>query len=399
MYKTYRPKTIEDYTTANIKDLSSSLFILDMTTKNGNLLRQCLSVGYTISSYRIAMDKQRKEFGSITPFSANHGAWTVEDGSFRMGRRTLKYRNQVIESMKVFNYGSLNYDYVYSVAHMVAPGETLASSHMETNCGGKGLNQSIAMSKAGLHVYHAGMVGEDGEELVNMCKDNGIDTTFISSHAGKNGHAMIQVNRQGENSIILFEGSNGKNSTEKIKMVMEAVEEGDILLLQNEINLLDEIIEAAYEKKARIILNPSPFNEKVLQCKLEHVSVFILNEIEGGQMSGEAEPEDIISVLQKRYPEAEIVLTLGKDGVVYAGRGELCHMKSFRAAAVDTTAAGDTFTGYYIASEVDGVNKETALRRACAAAAIAVTRKGASVSIPVPDEVEKFLKEQGESNC
>lgn len=298
--------------------------------------------------------------------------------------------------MKLLNYGSLNYDYVYPVDHMVAPGETLAAGQMQTNCGGKGLNQSVALAKAGMEVCHAGMAGEDGDGLIAMLSEAGIDTRFISRHPGRNGHAIIQVNREGENSIILFEGSNGKNSVEKIEEVLGHFGAGDVLLLQNEINLLAEMIDAAYARGMKVVLNPSPYNEKIAGCNLGHVSVFLLNEIEGGQMTGETEPERILEKLHALYPEAEAVLTLGKQGVRHMdSSGECTRCPSFPVEAVDTTAAGDTFTGYFIASMAKGKPVFEALLTASAASAIAVTRHGASVSIPEAGEVEEFLREQG----
>ncbi len=277
--------------------------------------------------------------------------------------------------MKLVNFGSLNYDYVYSVDHMVLPGETLSSNSMETFCGGKGLNQSIALAKAGVSVYHAGMVGEDGESLIDMCKENQIDYRYISKVQGKSGHTIIQLDKQGQNSIILFPGTNGLNTLEHIEEVLDYFQEGDMILLQNEINLLDQIIEKAYEKKMKIVLNPSPFNEKVKACDLSKVSMFLMNEIEGYQITGEKEPEDILNVMESKYPSAEVVLTLGKDGVMYSGNGMRYFRESFKVKAVDTTAAGDTFTGYFLASVIEGKSIEEALKIGSFAASIAVTRK------------------------
>lgn len=293
--------------------------------------------------------------------------------------------------MKLVNFGSLNYDYVYSVDHMVLPGETLSSNSMETFCGGKGLNQSIALAKAGVSVYHAGMVGEDGERLIDMCKENQIDYRFISKVQGKSGHTIIQLDKQGQNSIILFPGTNGLNTLEHIEEVLDYFQEGDMILLQNEINLLDQVIEKAYEKKMKIVLNPSPFNEKVEACDLSKVSVFLMNEIEGHQITGEKEPEDILNVMESKYPGVEVVLTLGKDGVMYSGNGKRYFRESFKVKAVDTTAAGDTFTGYFLASVIEGKSIEDALKIGSFAASIAVTRKGATSSIPAKDEVENRL--------
>lgn len=294
--------------------------------------------------------------------------------------------------MKVLNYGSLNYDYVYLVEHMVQLGETISSFDMETHFGGKGLNQSIALAKAGADVYHAGMVGEDGEDLAAFCRRYGVHTDFITKQAGKSGHAIIQITPEGENCIILYSGSNGKNTEEKIDEVLAGFAEGDLLLVQNEINLLDLLVEKAYDREMKIVLNPSPMNEKVLCCDLKKVSLFILNEVEGEQLTGEKEAEHILRRMRELYPDAEVVLTLGKEGSMYAGPGKTCACDSFAVEAVDTTAAGDTFTGYYLASILRGKSIEESLKTASAASGIAVTRKGAAPSIPEAEEVEDFLK-------
>lgn len=294
--------------------------------------------------------------------------------------------------MKVLNYGSLNYDYVYLVKHMVQLGETISSSGMETHFGGKGLNQSIALAKAGADVYHAGMVGEDGDDLIAVCQKHGVHTNYITRQTGRSGHAVIQITPEGENCIILYSGSNGKNTEEKIDEVLAGFEEGDLLLLQNEINLLDLLVEKAYDRKMKIVLNPSPMNEKLLKCDLKKVSLFLLNEVEGEQLTGETEAERILGRMRELYPDAEVVLTLGKEGSIYAGPRRKCVCESFSVEAVDTTAAGDTFTGYYIASVLRGKSIEESLKTASAASGIAVTRKGAVPSIPDAEEVEVFLK-------
>lgn len=298
----------------------------------------------------------------------------------------------MVTEMKVLNFGSLNYDYVYLVKHMVQLGETISSSGMETHFGGKGLNQSIALAKAGADVYHAGMVGEDGEDLIAVCKKYGVHTDYITRRPGKSGHAVIQITPEGENCIILYSGANGENTEEKINEVLAGFEEGDLVLLQNEMNLLDLIVEKAYDRKMKIVLNPSPMNEKILNCDLKKISLFLLNEVEGEQLTGETEAACILNRMRELYPNAEVVLTLGKEGSVYAGPRMNCACGSFSVEAVDTTAAGDTFTGYYIASVLRGKSIEESLKTASAASGIAVTRKGAVPSIPDAEEVEDFIK-------
>lgn len=289
--------------------------------------------------------------------------------------------------MKVLNFGSLNLDYVYSVDHMVMPGETLASGGMNTFCGGKGLNQSIALAKAGVPVYHAGMIGEEGGALLDACKEGGVKTDFIKTIPGKSGHTIIQVDKDGQNCILLFGGANRSITKEFVDEVLSHFEEGDILLLQNEVNLLDYIINKAYEIGMVIILNPSPYNNALDVCEFQKVSMFLLNEIEGGQVTGETETEKILEKLKELYPETKVVLTLGREGSVYQYKEEQYRQGIYKVKAVDTTAAGDTFTGYFISSVIDGMSVPEGLDLAAKASAIAVSREGATASIPFREEV------------
>ena len=293
----------------------------------------------------------------------------------------------VILFMKVLNFGSLNLDYVYQVDHIIIPGETMASQGRNTFCGGKGLNQSIALAKAGIPVYHAGMIGEGGEILLQACIDNGVKTDYIRKIDGPCGHTVIQVDKNGQNCIILFGGANRSMTKEFINSVLADFEKGDILLLQNEINELDYIIDSAYEKGMMIILNPSPYDSALDACDLSKVSLFLVNEIEGYQITGEREPEKILAKIKELYPSAKIVLTLGGDGSVYQDETGVYHQGIFKVKAVDTTAAGDTFTGYFISSILDGLPVKEGLELAAKASALAVSRPGATDSIPLREEV------------
>lgn len=293
-------------------------------------------------------------------------------------------------TMKLLNFGSLNYDYVYSVDHIVQPGETLSSSKMETFCGGKGLNQSIALVKAGAQVYHAGIVGTDGGDLLKVCDDNHIERSLVKQEDDKSGHAIIQVNKDGQNCILLYGGCNRRNSKENVDRVLQNFGKGDMIVLQNEINLIDFIIDEAYEKNMTIVLNPSPFDDAMQACDLNKVSIFLMNEVEGAQITGETEPDKILDCMIKRYPNARVVLTLGKLGVRYRDSQQAYSHGVYRVPIVDTTAAGDTFTGYFIASILRGESVPEALRLASVASSIAVTKKGATSSIPVLEEVKEI---------
>ena len=289
--------------------------------------------------------------------------------------------------MKVLNFGSLNLDYVYQVESILIPGETQASKSRQIFCGGKGLNQSIALAKAGIPVYHAGLIGEGGEPLLEVCKENGVNTEFIRQIPGPCGHTVIQVDRNGQNCILLFGGSNRSMTKEFVDSVLDSFDEGDIILLQNEINELDYIIDRAYEKKMMIILNPSPFDSALEKCDLSKISLFMMNEIEGFQITGEKEPDRILAKVKELYPKAKVVLTLGGDGSVYQDETGIYRQGIFKVKTVDTTAAGDTFTGYFISSVIDGMPVQDGLKLAAKASAIAVSRPGATASIPVRSEV------------
>lgn len=289
--------------------------------------------------------------------------------------------------MKVLNFGSLNLDYVYSVDHMVTPGETLASYGMNIFCGGKGLNQSIALAKAGVEVYHAGMIGDEGDVLLKTCREGGVKADYIRKIEGKSGHTIIQVDKDGQNCILLYGGANQSITKEYVDEVLGHFEKGDILLLQNEVNMLDYIIDSAYDRGMMIILNPSPYNSALDACDFHKISMFLLNEIEGAQVTGEKETDKILEKLKEIYPEAKVVLTLGGDGSVYQHKEEQYRQGIFKVKAVDTTAAGDTFTGYFISSIIEGLPVPEGLRLAAKASAIAVSREGATASIPLKDEV------------
>ena len=293
--------------------------------------------------------------------------------------------------MRILNFGSLNIDNVYAVDHFIRPGETMSSLGMEVFCGGKGLNQSIAMARAGAHVWHAGAVGRnDGKKLLELLAESGVNTDFVRKTDGVSGHTIIQVDKNGQTCILLFGGSNQEITPGQVDETLAHFEEGDILLLQNEINGLAGLIKKAAEKGMKISLNPSPVTGELLELPLELVDCFILNEIEGADICGqEAKEEEIPQLLHEKYPRAVILLTLGSRGCIYYDGENRYEQPAFCVEAVDTTAAGDTFTGYFIASAVKGNSVPDALLKAAKAAAITVMGKGAAPSIPWDKQVEE----------
>lgn len=294
--------------------------------------------------------------------------------------------------MRILNFGSLNIDNVYSVEHFLRPGETMNSLGMEVFCGGKGLNQSVAIARAGAQVWHAGAVGQgDGGKLIDLLAESGVNTEFVRKTEGVSGHTIIQVDKKGQNCILLYGGANQEITPEQVEETLAYFEKGDILLLQNEINGLRSLIEKASEKEMKIYLNPSPVTKELLEQPLELVDCFILNEVEGADICGqEADEEAIPELVRKKYPRAAVLLTLGSRGCIYYDGVNRYEQPAFRVNAVDTTAAGDTFTGYFIASTVRGSSVPAALLIAARAAAITVMGKGAAPSIPWRRQAEEM---------
>lgn len=289
--------------------------------------------------------------------------------------------------MKILNFGSCNIDLVYTLDHIVAPGETETGLSMNVFPGGKGLNQSIALARAGVGVAHAGCIGSDGDMLLQLMRDSGVDISHLKQVPQKNGHAVIQVGKDGENSIFIYAGTNAMITEELIDGTLSHFGEGDFLLLQNEINNVDIIVRKAGEKGMKIVLNPSPYNEKIKEIDLSLISYLILNEIEAKMLTGCSDIESCLEDLSKKYPDMTVVLTLGKRGSMVRAKNTEIFQSAFRVHAVDTTAAGDTFTGYFIASIVRGASYAEALKIASAASAISVTKNGAAPSIPLEEEV------------
>ena len=294
--------------------------------------------------------------------------------------------------MKALCFGSLNIDYTYRVDHFVARGETLLSEDLQVFSGGKGLNQSVALSRAGVETYHAGTIGEDGQFLLRQLREAGVDTSCVDVRGDvRTGHAIIQNSVDGDNCILLYGGANQAVTCEQVDKVLERFAPGDVLVLQNEISQLDYIVEQAAARGLRIALNPSPMKDAILALPLQKICWLLLNEVEAGQILGctVADGPAAARALREKLPRTAIVLTLGADGAVYAGDEGVFVQGAFPVQAVDTTAAGDTFTGYFLAGVLEGMTPQQAMALAAKASAISVTRKGAAPSIPVREEVTR----------
>ena len=276
---------------------------------------------------------------------------------------------------------------MYSLDHIVAEGETEQSEQMNIFAGGKGLNQSVAVSRAGAKVYHAGCIGKDGDMLFDVLNGENIDTSLVKKLPEPNGHAIIQVSCKGENSIFVYPGTNRMITREYVDVVLAGFGKGDIVILQNEINSIDYIIEKAFKSGMTVILNPSPINDDVLKLDLNMISYIVLNEIEAKKLFGGTDAEASIFVASQKYPKLHIVLTKGVHGSIYHGPDGTIFQNAYKVEAVDTTAAGDTFMGYFVAGIANRLPLKTVLRQAAAASAIAVSRHGASPSVPHVSEV------------
>jgi ribokinase len=289
--------------------------------------------------------------------------------------------------MKILNFGSINIDYVYDVNHFVKPGETIASKGFQTFIGGKGCNQSVALAKAGVNVFHASNISESGLFIQSQLEKWNVNTQFINVVLEATGHAIIQVNAEGENAIIIHGGANQTITKVQIENTLNHFGNGDILLLQNEINAIPEIIEKAKSRGMKVFFNPAPMTENVHNFPLSLIDVFIINETEGEGLTGEKEIEKILATMQTKFPESATLLTLGKNGSIYLDKNERIKIAAKKVKAIDTTAAGDTFIGYFMAGLEKGLSIKAALELATEAAAITVTRKGGSVSVPFLNEI------------
>ena len=291
-------------------------------------------------------------------------------------------------SARITNFGSCCIDNVYQVPHFVAPGETLPCTGYAVFPGGKGLNQSIALARAGADVRHAGRVGHDGEWLRAELESAGADVSLLKVTDAATGHAVIQISPDGENSIVIYGGANQDVNSADVDEVLSTCEPGELLLLQNEISELKAIMDKAKARGLRVAFNAAPMTEEVKALPLETVDYFIVNEIEGKMITGRETPDEIINTMLERFPDSAVVLTLGREGARYADAGQQVSRSGFPADAKDTTGAGDTFTGYLLAGIAAGDPIETCLEAACRAAAICVTRPGAASSIPTRDELD-----------
>lgn len=289
--------------------------------------------------------------------------------------------------MKVLCFGSANLDHVYKVDHFTVPGETQGCLEYNIKCGGKGVNQAIAMAFAGNDTYFAGIIGSDGGLLKDALVDKGVHIDYMKISNKPTGHAIIEVDQSGQNHILLYGGTNKEIDFEYIDEVLSHFSKGDIVVLQNEINNVPYIIERCYEKEMKSFFNAAPYDIAVKNYPIEKVTWLVVNETEGAALSNEEDYEKIIQTLKQKYPHTHILFTMGKEGSRVLTDKEDIKVEALKVNAVDTTGAGDTYIGYFVRGIVEEMPLLETAQMATKASAIAVTRFGAVDSIPNYEEV------------
>lgn len=289
--------------------------------------------------------------------------------------------------MKVLCFGSANLDHVYKVDHFTVPGETQGCLEYNIKCGGKGVNQAIAMAFAGNDTYFAGIIGSDSGLLKDALVDKGVHIDYMKISNKPTGHAIIEVDQSGQNHILLYGGTNKEIDFEYIDEVLSHFSKGDIVVLQNEINNVPYIIERCYEKEMKIFFNAAPYDIAVKNYPIEKVTWLVVNETEGAALSNEEDYEKIIQTLKQKYPHTHILFTMGKEGSRVLTDKEDIKVEALKVNAVDTTGAGDTYIGYFVRGIVEEMPLLETAQMATKASAIVVTRFGAVDSIPNYEEV------------
>lgn len=286
--------------------------------------------------------------------------------------------------MAIWNLGSINADMVYAVPHIPVAGETLSSTGRGVFLGGKGTNMSVAAARAAAIVHHIGAVGDDGEWAVDRLMEYGVDTRFIARVDEDTAQAIITVDPQGENMIILFPGANDAIPQAILQEAMAEAETGDWLLIQNETNLQRTAATLGRKMGLKVAYAAAPFDADRVRAVLPHLDLLLLNRVEADQLhkaTGQR-PQDL--------GIRDVIVTLGGDGADWFGPDGHQHFDAVPVTPVDTTGAGDTFTGYVIAGLDRGHPMAQAIKLAMRAAALMVTRHGTADVIPDLKDLEDF---------
>ena len=288
--------------------------------------------------------------------------------------------------MTIFNLGSINIDYIYTVPHLVTAGETLAATSFQAALGGKGANQSIALARAGADVRHAGRVHKADENWLADMAEAGVDCAHIQTGQIPTGHAIVAVDANtAENQIILSPSSNHALTGDMIAPFLSSAQPGDWALAQNETNLTDPFLHAAKQAGLQVCYSAAPFVADITAGLLPLVDLLVVNHIEADAL------EAFTGAPLTALDIAHVIVTRGADGASYLGRQDMpFDVPAAKVKAVDTTGAGDTYLGYVLAGLDEGLPVRAAMHLAAKASAIQVTRPGASAAIPTRNEVEAW---------
>lgn len=287
--------------------------------------------------------------------------------------------------MTIWNLGSINADLVYRVPHLPRPGETLASSSYAKGLGGKGANMSVAAARAGARVTHLGAVGHDGGWMIERLMEYGVDTRSIDRVSDASGHAVIAVDAEGENQILLYPGANQAISEIRLRDAMRDAAASDIFLTQNETNAQVAAATLASERGMRVCYAAAPFEAAAVEQVMPLIDLLILNEVEAAQL------RKATGLAPEALPIRDVIVTRGAKGAVWyeTDNGTVTEIPAIPSDPVDTTGAGDTFTGYLVAGLDRGFSMRQSLDLASKAAAIMVTRPGAADAIPDLKDIEE----------
>lgn len=290
----------------------------------------------------------------------------------------------------IFNLGSINIDYFYSVGRIPKPGETIAATHFSQGLGGKGANMSVAAAMAGSKVVHIGAIGKDGDWAKHRMGEFGVGTDRIAVSEKPTGHAIIAVAQSGENSIIVVPGANHELDQTIIDRALRQMTTKDILLIQNETNGQVHAARMAHATGAKVIYAAAPFDAAAVHAVLPFINILVLNEIEAQQLSAHLKQS-----LESLEVEQAIVTKGAKGATVFHnGLNEVIEFAAPRVDVVDTTGAGDTFIGYFAAGLDQGDSFEQAVSNALTAASLKVTKKGTADAVPSRSEVLDFVANQ-----
>jgi ribokinase len=286
--------------------------------------------------------------------------------------------------MTIWNLGSINADHVYVLPHLPAPGETLAARSLTTGLGGKGANMSVACARAGGKIEHIGALGPEGAWMANRLAAYGVGTAHVATLDSPSGHAIIAVEDGGENLILLFPGTNRLIPPAHIEAVLASARPGDWFLTQNETNHQPEAARLARSRGLRVAYAAAPFEVAAIQAILPHADFLILNEVEADQL------RDATGTPLGELGVTDVIVTLGAEGCLWFHDDRETGFPALPVTPVDTTGAGDTFTGYVLALLDEGRPMPEAIALATRAAALKVTRPGAADAIPTLAEALAF---------